>query len=102
MVVLGDSLAVGLQLYFANWAAEQGLPFRFDAKVGRFTKQQGAELVLPGSIVFVSLGTNDAAMRTDGTPIISFARDLRTQLPLARLLEGLERPLPTLHDRVAW
>jgi len=76
-VLLGDSLAVGLTPYLMRWAASKGLRFAQDAQVGRRTRAQGTALVGPGSLVFVSLGTNDAIAPTDGSQIRMLADEIR-------------------------
>lgn len=83
LVVLGDSLAVGLLPYLSAWAQSRGLPFTADAKVGRFTQQQSVTAVPANSLVFVSLGTNDATGRVDGSVLRAFAQALRAQGPRA-------------------
>jgi hypothetical protein len=89
-VVLGDSLAVGLQPYLEAWAAANRLPCMVDAAVGRFTRQQGADAVVPGALVFVSLGTNDATSRVDGSLLRMLADDIRARG--ARAIVWLDPP----------
>lgn len=79
LVVLGDSLAVGLKPYLQAWADANRLPFVADAAVGRFTRQQGLDAVVPGALVFVSLGTNDATSRVDGALLRALADGLRAR-----------------------
>jgi hypothetical protein len=84
LVVLGDSLAVGLAPYLKTWALARGLSFTQDAAVGRFTRQQGLEAVTPGALVFVSLGTNDATGgRSAGDAMPGFAEALHARQPRA-------------------
>lgn len=85
LALLGDSLAVGLGSHCRLWAAAQHLPYFQDAAVGRFTSQQGVDGVQPGSIVLVSLGTNDATSRTGANALPAFAAALRARGPRAIL-----------------
>jgi hypothetical protein len=98
LVVIGDSLAVGLAPYLVTWAQSRGLAFVQDAKVGRFTRQQGVTSVPMNSLVFVSLGTNDATSNVDGSILRAFAQALRARVPRAIvwLLPPATKPLPGL------
>jgi hypothetical protein len=76
LCLIGDSLAVGLKSHFETLAKSMGIPFIFDAKVGRFTKQQSVNLIPKQSIVFVSLGTNDATSLSNENHIRILAKNL--------------------------
>ena len=98
LAVIGDSLAVGLTPYLSAWAQSRGLAFVQDAKVGRFTRQQGTEAVPVNGLVFVSLGTNDATAAVDGSALRAFAQALRARGPRAIvwLLPPATKALPGL------
>lgn len=59
LVLLGDSLAVGMTPAVQAWAVAHGVPLRVDAKVGRPSTQQDVGDV-DGAVVITSQGTNDA------------------------------------------
>jgi len=72
LMVVGDSLAVGMAPYFACLSKEQKLPFDALAKVSTRIDQWAASQVLAEhvatfkpTLVLVSLGTNDAFMMGD-------------------------------------
>ncbi len=98
LVVLGDSLAVGLLPALSAWARSRGLPVATDAKVGRFTRQQSVASVPANSLVFVSLGTNDATSNVDGSILRAFAQALHARGPRAIvwLLPPATKSLPGL------
>lgn len=98
LCLLGDSLAVGLKPYFEGFARERGLPFIFDAKVGRFIKQQSLDSVPAESFVFVSLGTNDATSTTnvDYVPALVRALYAKGVAQIVWLLPPATKNLPGL------
>ena len=59
LVLLGDSLGVGMEPAVTKWAAAHGVPLRVDAKVGRPSTAQDVGDVTD-AVVIVSQGTNDA------------------------------------------
>lgn len=98
LVVLGDSLAVGLSPYLKVWATLRKIPIVVDAAVGRRTTQQRLDAVVPGSLVVVSLGTNDAVTKVNGTHLRKLAAGIRARG--ARAIIWLDppatKPLPGL------
>lgn len=98
LCLIGDSLAVGLKPYFEDFARERGLPFIFDAKVGRFIKQQSLDSVPAESFVFVSLGTNDATSTTnvDYVPALVRALYAKGVAQIVWLLPPATKNLPGL------
>jgi len=78
LVLLGDSLAVGMAPFIEKWAKARGVPLRVDAKVGRpSTVQEVGDVA--GAVVLVSQGTNDAvSARAD---VRAFAKRLAAGAP---------------------
>lgn len=62
LVLLGDSLAVGILPYLKKWATSRGINFRSNTSSGRSTQHQGTTEVTPGALVVVSLGSHDATL----------------------------------------
>jgi hypothetical protein len=81
-----------------EWARSNGLPFSQDAQVGRSTRAQSASLVTPGSLVFISLGTNDAVSLTDGHQINIFADEVhrRGAARIIWLIPPATKALPSI------
>jgi lysophospholipase L1-like esterase len=89
---------VGLAPYLTTWAQGRGLAVVQDAAVGRFTRQQSVTSVPANSIVFVSLGTNDATSNVDGSALWALMQALRARSPRAIvwLLPPATKALPGL------
>ncbi len=63
LVLLGDSIAVGLLPHMRTWAKHRSMTLAIDAKIGRRVSEQEATAVAPDSLVFVSLGSNGGSPR---------------------------------------
>jgi lysophospholipase L1-like esterase len=81
VVVVGDSLTVGIEPYFAALLPDRAGRVAVDARVGRPTSEGltvlSRQKVEPGAIVVLALGTNDGADRA------AFARRIDEGMALA-------------------
>jgi len=81
VVVVGDSLTVGIEPYFAALLPDRAGRVAVDARVGRPTSEGltvlARQKVEPGAIVVLALGTNDGADRA------AFARRIDEGMALA-------------------
>jgi lysophospholipase L1-like esterase len=83
VLLVGDSLAVGLKVGFGELAAADGVPFAADARGGTVTRQWISRGWLVAAleqhrptVVLVSLGTNDTTGQISATDMQRQARDL--------------------------
>jgi len=80
VVLMGDSIAVGIAPFLAKWARVSGFSMYYDARAGRRISQQAIGNIKDKTVI-VSLGSNDATSMNAGSLVRHFLSEVKEKEP---------------------